>query len=75
MSAVLGREPLTVPMIRRALALRRAGLPYTNVAAVLALDYGRPVEAVQVRYYLQRYCGVPKETGKRRSHLPGRRAA
>lgn len=44
-----GRVKITIPMLTRMVALRRAGLSFGAVAAVIRLDYGVAVTEVSVR--------------------------
>ena len=51
---------ITIPMLTRAENLRAVGLSYTAIAAVLSLDYGRPVKAWTVREHLVKR-GEPRD--------------
>jgi len=53
----------TMPMLKRAKALREAGLSYKAVATVLNLDYGDDLGLTSsgVRYALGKYFDLPRD--------------
>lgn len=53
----------TTPMLKRAKALREAGLSYQAIARVLNLDYGNDLDMTGpgVRYALHKYFNMPRD--------------
>lgn len=54
----VGRVKITIPMLTRMVELRRAGLSFGAIAAVIRLDYGVAVTESKVRDRLHYWTGA-----------------